>query len=53
MNDGQPLRCIAQDPQCPCNDGDACHYLPLTVEGVKMTNGTASQPLQWPEWEHN
>ena len=24
--DWTKLRCWMQDPTCPCNDGDLCHY---------------------------
>jgi hypothetical protein len=32
--------CIAKDPQCPCQDGDACHY--------KDCKGTKAWPVQRP-----
>lgn len=31
-------KCIGGDPTCPCQDGDACHYVDVWVEG-KLTKG--------------
>ena len=35
--------CIGKDPQCPCQDGDACHY--------KDCGGTKALPVAQPEQE--
>ena len=29
MTDNQTTPCIGNDPACPCQDGDACHYIDL------------------------
>jgi hypothetical protein len=34
-------RCIGNDPMCPCQDGDACHYR-------DAADGTKGWPL--PDW---
>lgn len=28
MPEPKPVTCPYRDPECPCNDGDACHYEP-------------------------
>ena len=38
-----PKPCIGKDPQCPCQDGDACHY--------KDCGGTKALPAAQPEQE--
>jgi hypothetical protein len=35
--------CVGKDPQCPCQDGDACHY--------KDCGGTKALPVAQPEQE--
>lgn len=41
----KPTPCLGDDPYCPCQDGDACHYLPLKEDG------TPAMPL--PYWKLN
>jgi hypothetical protein len=31
--------CIGDDPLCPCQDGDACHYRDVVVNGVVVSRG--------------
>lgn len=43
------LRCWAQDPTCPCNDGDACHYEDLPT--TKDFPASRAEPI--PCWMRN
>ena len=37
-------KCIGSDPTCPCNDGDACHYV-----ATKDTKAMAAHDLMHPD----
>lgn len=45
MSDGQITPCRGQDPACPCQDGDICHYVDDPKTGTKAASMISKRPF--------